>query len=153
MTDVVTLTLLYMNWYLPRMMILTFTSALKLRIELLVLNRLSRFGQRESIAGNNIVSGGTDEAMLKATNSPVITPGDQPVSPFSEESVDSIEPILARKREVSIWNVDGPACPVPMRHGGPSDKKEGDEEIRQSRDSIDDLERQYLGPLKSRESV
>jgi hypothetical protein len=153
MADVVTITLLYMDWFLPRMMILTFSSSLKLRIELLVLNRLTRFGQHESIAGNNLESGGTDQAMLKATSSPVITPGDQTPSPFSEQSADSMEPILGRKREVSIWNVDGPACPFPMRPSEPSEIIGNEDEIRENNNSIDFLERQYLGPLKEQDMV
>jgi hypothetical protein len=156
MADVLTVSLLYLHWFLPRMMVLTFTCALKLRIELLVLNRLSRFGKRDSIAGNNLASGGTDESMIKpasAPSTPMINPGDESVSPFGHPSAGSMEPVLGRKREVSIWNVDGPACPIPMRLGGSSEINAAEGKLPESRDSIDDLEKQYLGPFKDDDLV
>jgi hypothetical protein len=137
------------------MMVLTFTCALKLRIELLVLNRLSRFGKRDSLAGNNLAAGGTDEATAKSACSlcsTMVASGVEPASPSSQRSADSVAPILGRKREVSIWNVDGPACPIPMRPGK-SESSAAKEKFRESKDSIDDLERKYLGPFKDDDMV
>lgn len=138
-TDVVLSALLYTHIFIPRMMILPFTSALKIRIELLVLNRLADFGQHnESITRD----------LLEAPSPSVGTSQIQ-----TKSATLQFEETWGRRQEVSIWNADGPACPEIIRPAEVSKgfARGGVAEI--DRDSIEDLERRYLGRYEYEKSA
>ncbi|KAF2096804.1 hypothetical protein NA57DRAFT_78396 [Rhizodiscina lignyota] len=66
--DILMLVGLYAHYYVPRMMIQTFTYALKARIEFLVLNRLAQRGSRSSITPN-IETESDEDGSRKTTQS------------------------------------------------------------------------------------
>ncbi|TLD18337.1 2-oxoisovalerate dehydrogenase subunit beta [Venturia nashicola] len=131
--DVVLSTLLYTSIFVARMMILPLTSALKIRIELLVLNRLAGFGQHKESITQDLLRASSTGATISTSEAQ-----DKTVVLQTEET-------WKRRQEVSIWNVDGPACPEIIRPAEVSKAlarrggSEGD------RDIIEDLERLYLG--------
>ncbi|QDS71780.1 hypothetical protein FKW77_009331 [Venturia effusa] len=131
-TDIVLSVLLYRHLFLPRLMILPFTSALKIRIELLVLSRLADSGQHnEAIITRDL---------LQALSTGAATPQ----SP-TKMSGSQIEEKWERRQEVSIWNADGPACPEIIRPPEVSQGLARAGIALTDRDSIENLERQYLG--------
>lgn len=131
--DIVLSALLYCSVFIPRMMILPFTSALKIRIELLVLNRLADFGQH---------NGSITRDLLEAPSTGAATSSSQPET---KTAVLQVEETWERRQEISIWNADGPACPEIIRPAEASKGMVRGGLDQGDRDSIDDLERQYLG--------
>ncbi|KAE9985465.1 hypothetical protein EG328_007457 [Venturia inaequalis] len=132
-TDVVLSALLYTSTFIPRMMILPLTSALKIRIELLVLNRLAGFGQHNESITRDLLEAPSTGAV--ASSSP----------PDDKTAIVQVEERWERRQEVSIWNADGPACPEIIRPAEVSRGPARGSVAHSDRDSIDDLERQYLG--------
>lgn len=130
-TDVVLSILLYTHIFIPRMMILPYTSALKIRVELLVLNRLADFGQHsESITRD----------LLQAPST-----GAETSQSRTKTATSRVEETWERRQEVSIWNAVGPACPEIIRPAEVSRCLARGGVAQAERDSIEDLERQYLG--------
>lgn len=133
--DVPLLVLLYLDYFLPRMMILCFTYALKTRIEFLVLNRL-RKGARNALTRHLAIYGDewdsespprldVEEASANSTIS------DQPCEQFE----------ITKSRSASYHSTRVISLPgdriVLQQHNGDRE-----------RDSLHKLERRYLGAFR-----
>lgn len=84
--DVVLNTLLYTKFYLPRVMIQAFMSAVKLKIEFAVLNCLVEYAQHKSHRQLSSLSAGQTETLEARTNDFMVSPhGNDNEEPMSEQ--------------------------------------------------------------------
>lgn len=139
--DVVGITLWYMDLYLLRLVVLPFTSAAKLKVEFMILNRLTGIGKRRNELRDITVSTHGEEE--RGDPQLVITP-----CTFQSEA-----PTLRVEEK-------GLGIEVDMNeHGGVRGDKTPTDSIREietsneasrseeQRDSLDEMERRYLGRI------
>jgi hypothetical protein len=145
--DVILLILVYTDLVLAKNMIQTFSYAIKLEVEFMVLNRLLVFGQRrqgqlvefeeQGRPGGLQVKDKSNrrDGHIESEDRPSVSPGHNTREMRSTKS----------RKEVSALSIEGNVSSSPLGvNGSATDKCQN-----QQRDSMEEMERRYLGRLES----
>jgi hypothetical protein len=133
-TDAILLTLVYTDLLTAKFTIHGFVYAIKLEIEFVVLNHLTQFGQRREGHLRDLEenSGLSSLDMQKEPSGQILVGGDP----------------SSKKRDLSLGNSESPTGRNPYLSSG-SGAITVDEEIQNERsNSMDEMERRYLGRVK-----
>lgn len=133
--DVIGITLWYLDLYLLRLAVLPFTTALKLKVEFLILNRLTEIGKRKNELRSITVSTHDQENEEAPVASPCTSQSEATTLRVEEKRLG----IEVGTRDDGLGVGKAPAKTI-REVGTTAASRDGED-----RESLDEMERRYLG--------